>query len=150
MLFCLKHLLALLLICIFIPEGDRIVLPPWKSGAGAPGGRVGNPYLNSAAVMAGHGGCHLITLCLLYVVPPQILHLTHHHRGAGLVSQHLSGPSVPAAASWLQKTAVLQGEEKKRMVIVWMCPDADAPALFPLGVKWMKGTDPTREDAPVA
>lgn len=54
-IFCLKRYS---LICIFIPEGNWIVLSPWKRGAGAPGGRVGNPYGTSAAVTAALGGCH--------------------------------------------------------------------------------------------
>lgn len=41
-IFCLKHY-YFSLIYVFIPEGNWIVLSPWKRGAGAPGGRVGNP-----------------------------------------------------------------------------------------------------------
>lgn len=69
MIFCLKHFF---LIYIFIPQDGRIVLSPWKRGAGAPGGRVENPRGDSAAVVAGLGGCHLIKPCLLYVRPSQI------------------------------------------------------------------------------
>lgn len=68
-IFCLKQCYYFFFNYIFIPEGNGIVLSPWKRGAGAPGGRVGNPCGTSAAVTAGLSGCHLIKPCLLYVTP---------------------------------------------------------------------------------
>lgn len=113
MIFCLKHFF---LIYIFIPQDGRIVLSPWKRGAGAPGGRVENPHGDSAAVVAGLGGCHLIKPCLLYVRPSQIPPLGRAVEppppGGPTGASASLGGCVPAAREML----VLPGEERKGMV----------------------------------
>lgn len=148
-IFCLKHCLFFFLIYIFIPEGKWIVLSPWKRGAGAPGGRVGNPCGTSAAVTAGLSGCHLIKPCLLYMtpapnsapwgkcplLPPWAKLVCHHPWGLRSLLQH------PGKGT--------QHEEH---------PDADTPALLPVGAQgcpgpgtamaqWARGTGPAWQGA---